>query len=337
MITYSQTFEDVLLDRCFGRQQTGFYVDIGAWHPLHDSVTLHFYDRGWRGINVEPELAMCNLLRRFRPRDVNLAVALSDKAGEAEFYLLFQSGLSTLESSIAARAEDQGIMSTKMIIPIMTLAEVCAKHAPAMIDFLKIDVEGAERKVISGNDWNKYRPRVVLVEATLPNSQEPSWHDWEHLLEAARYQFVYFDGLNRFYVAEEELDALTAHFRLPVSIFDQPIRFSESLARDRVNRGPLTQWRDRYFALLEQYALEKGEEFDKALYAKAWDPAKVGQPATMEDIDKSYRLILGREPDRPGRDNWSDELARHNLLVREVIERTVRSVEFLRKRVRAAR
>ena len=97
-------------------------------------------------------------------------------------------------------------------MPVMTLAELCASHGAATIDFLKIDVEGAEADVIAGGDWRRYRPKVVVVEAIKPLSNEPAWEAWEGMLLAQGYRFVLFDTLNRFYVAEEHPDILA---RLP--------------------------------------------------------------------------------------------------------------------------
>jgi Methyltransferase FkbM domain len=94
----------------------------------------------------------------------------------------------------------------------MTLAELCARHGGAEIDFLKIDVEGGEADVLAGADWQRFRPKVIVIEAVMPGSNEPAWGEWEPLLLAQGYRFALFDTLNRFYVAEEAPDVLA---RLP--------------------------------------------------------------------------------------------------------------------------
>ena len=83
MISYAQNYEDVLLARLFGGRTTGFYVDIGAMDPVLDSVTKHFYDLGWHGINVEPVKELFDDLVMQRPRDVNVCAAISDQPGDA--------------------------------------------------------------------------------------------------------------------------------------------------------------------------------------------------------------------------------------------------------------
>ena len=106
-------------------------------------------------------------------------------------------------------------------VAVQTLAEVCRRHAPADIHFLSIDVEGAEGQVLQGADFAAFRPWIVLAEATLPLTQQETHAAWEPLLMAAGYRFVWFDGLNRFYVAEEHHEVLASHFRLPPNCFDQ--------------------------------------------------------------------------------------------------------------------
>ena len=103
------------------------------------------------------------------------------------------------------------------------------------INFLKIDVEGFEKSVIESNDWNKYRPWLVLVEATLPNSQIESYEDWEKIILEANYQFVYADGLNRFYLAKEH-DELAERLKYPPNVFDQFSLYSLHVKNTEVKR-----------------------------------------------------------------------------------------------------
>ena len=84
--------------------------------------------------------------------------------------------------------------------------------APRAIDFLKIDVEGGEADVLAGGDWQRFRPKVIVIEAVMPGSNEPAWGEWESFLLAQGYRFALFDTLNRFYVAEEAPDVFA---RLP--------------------------------------------------------------------------------------------------------------------------
>jgi Methyltransferase FkbM domain len=87
------------------------------------------------------------------------------------------------------------------------------------IDFMKIDVEGGELGVLQSGDWERFRPRLLIVEATVVNSREENWQTWEPILIEANYHKVWFDGLNNFYLREEDLELRHA-FRLPPNIPD---------------------------------------------------------------------------------------------------------------------
>jgi len=203
MISHAQNFEDVTLAGLFGDRAEGFYVDVGASDPVVRSVTKHFYDRGWHGVNVEPVARFHRALLEARPRDVNLCVALGRERGTLTFFEFEAEGISTLSPEFARHFADQGYPCVRRDVEVVPLREVCAAHCLEPIDFMKIDVEGWERQVLEGGDWERFRPRVLLVEATKPNSTEPNWQDWEPFLLGQGYLFAHFDGLNRFYLARE--------------------------------------------------------------------------------------------------------------------------------------
>lgn len=223
MVSYAGNREDVMLRRLFGEQSTGFYIDAGAGHPLQFSVTKHFYERGWTGINIEPAPRFFEELEKDRTRDVNLNAALSDAQGSAVFYEFpaEYAGWSTLSHEEAQRhLEDDGVGFTERSVPVKTLAAVCEQYEPAEIDFMSVDVEGLERQVLLGGDFTRWRPKVCVIEATVPATSIPTHHHWEDLLLEAGYRFGYFDGLNRFYVRDEDAQLLE-HFNAPVSCLDE--------------------------------------------------------------------------------------------------------------------
>lgn len=219
MISYAQNREDVLLHRVFPGPE-GFYIDVGAADPVSHSVTKWFSDRGWTGVNVEPNEAFFAALAAARPDDVNLNVALSDAAGEATFYEIPACvGWATLDEASADKIKASGLEVVPRAVRVLTLAEVCEQHARGPIDFLKIDVEGAERAVLAGADFARWRPRVLLIEATEAGKSIPTHDAWEDLVLGADYLFAAFDGLNRYYVRAEDRDLLPA-LQVPVNVFD---------------------------------------------------------------------------------------------------------------------
>ncbi len=230
-ISYAQNFEDVMLWRALRHVGPGFYVDAGAAAPDIDSVTCAFYQRGWRGLNIEPMAATFRQLEQARPRDINLNVALGAANGEAEILQVAHgNGLSTLQTSRRANIEAQGWPVTTGTVLVRRLAELCREHVQGPVHFLKIDVEGSERDVIEGAELQVWRPWIIVVEATEPNTTVSTHEAWEGLVLAAAYRLVYQDGLNRFYLAHEHED-LAAAFAVPPNVFDRFIRREEWLAK----------------------------------------------------------------------------------------------------------
>ena len=145
------------------------------------------------------------------PRDRNLNLGLGESAGGLTFYEL--PNHSVLSTFCADQADSYRAAGEKIVersVGMTTLAQVCADHVRGPIHFLSIDVEGYERQVLQGADWARWRPAVVLVEATKPNTTIPTHQAWEPLLEHAEYRFAFFDGQNRFYVRAESPELLEA-------------------------------------------------------------------------------------------------------------------------------
>jgi FkbM family methyltransferase len=233
LVSFAQAGEDVLLHRALGHIAHGFWVDVGAGDPIADSVTAHFSALGWRGINIEPDPAAFGRLVAARPRDVTLPCAAGAVAGRAVLHRIPDTGLSTLDPAIAARHAEDGLGSEPQEVEVRTLAALCDAHAPADIHLLKVDAEGHEAAVLAGADFARHRPWVVVVEATEPNRTTPSHAAWEPGLLAAGYVFAWFDGLNRWYLAEEKADGLSGAFTAPPNPHDGFVRHAERAWRER--------------------------------------------------------------------------------------------------------
>jgi FkbM family methyltransferase len=219
-VSYAQNFEDVMLWRALRHVENGFYIDVGASDPEEDSVTKAFYDRGWHGINIEPVTEYHQRLSAERPRDVNLALAAGESEGELRLFdIPAVRGWASPDPVVAQAHRANGFEVSELRVPVRTLASICEEHVKGELHFLKIDVECYETEVIRGMDFKKWRPWILVVEATLPNSQISNHDAWEFMLAEHRYRFAYFDGLNRYYLAEEhgELAHLLA---TPPNVFD---------------------------------------------------------------------------------------------------------------------
>lgn len=253
LISYAQNAEDVMLYRALKHVSQGFYIDIGANHPVEDSVTKAFYDRGWTGVNVEPVTYWIEQLKTARPRDRNLQIAISDSNQTLEFYEIVASGLSTLDETRAETLKEQGLCVQKQQIDTWTLQHLLESLDQPEIHFLKIDVEGAEAQVIFSGHWTKFRPWIVVVEATHPNTNESDHQAWESVLIDHAYDFVWFDGINRFYLAREHQELAHA-FHYPVNVLDDYVTYREANLTEA-----------RYHLLLDLEALNK--DYASAKYA----------------------------------------------------------------------
>lgn len=167
-LSYSQEGEDLVLKRLFEGRKDGFYVDIGAHHPYRFSNTALFYENGWRGINIDPNPGTAIHFDRYRPRDVNLELAINNTSEPLDFYIFNEPALNTFDSEAAAEhiSSSKWELVHKISVQQKTLSEVLDRHLPqgVKIDFMTIDVEGIGYDVLTSNDWNKYLPDVVLIE-----------------------------------------------------------------------------------------------------------------------------------------------------------------------------
>jgi len=219
-ISYAQNCEDVLLWRALRHVPAGFYIDVGANDPEEHSVTKAFYDAGWHGVNIEPMPSYHGVFLRERPRDINLAVACGAAEGSITLYdTPAVNGWASTDAGTARAHRAEGVEVVETEVPLRTLAGICAEHAPGAIHFLKIDVEGFEGEVLRGMDLRRWRPWVLVIEATLPNSRETNHESWEGLVTPHGYGYAYFDGLNRYYVADEHPE-LRAALAVQANVFD---------------------------------------------------------------------------------------------------------------------
>jgi len=210
-VYYGQFYEDYILAHVFAAQTRGFYIDVGANDPNNANTTRYFYERGWNGINIEPNALEFRKIVGSRPRDINWNVGIADREGTMTFYQAKdeQSGLSTFDANDVERLKRGGVQFTELPVQVTTLDALLAKSAVPEISFVSIDVEGFEQQVIESVDLVRHRPLVLCVEATMPLSPVAAYGAWEPLVLEAGYLFAMSDGLNRYYVRKDRLDLLS--------------------------------------------------------------------------------------------------------------------------------
>jgi len=194
LLIFSEEGSELILFHVLKDVKGGTYVDVGANDPWDASVTKLFYERGWSGINIEPQKKYHDLLLADRPRDVNLCLG----AGNCETELrLWGDGVgATMDGTVADRDDVSGHTT----VAVMPLTKILNEHLQpgSEIHFCKIDVEGFEKNVLEGLDLKKYRPWIFVIESFAFG--RASFAQWEHMLTDNGYEFVMNFGLDRYYL-----------------------------------------------------------------------------------------------------------------------------------------
>ena len=252
--SYAQNFEDVILWRALGHIKNGCYIDIGSQDPIVDSISLAFYENGWSGVHVEPTPHYAELLRAQRKGDLVIQAAVGNYSALTRFFEIPNTGISTANADIAEQHRQRGFETNEILVTTVMLADIFVVVQHPEIHWLKIDVEGFEDQVLSSWRESCLRPWVVVVESTLPLTQQESYKQWEHHLIQRKYTFVYFDGLNRFYLAAGH-DDLKDSFGPGPNVFDG---FSLSgLASAPFCSGVQNTLRSEYALAVEQLRVQR--------------------------------------------------------------------------------
>jgi FkbM family methyltransferase len=164
---YGQDGEDLILNRLLEGQAIGFYVDVGAHHPVRFSNTYLFYRRGWRGINIDAMPGSMRKFNKLRPRDINIECGVAGSVGKLMYHCFNEPALNTFDTNEAEyKNKPPYQIITSVEVGVDRLDALLARHLPTgqQIDFLSVDVEGKDEEVLRSNDWSRYRPRFILAE-----------------------------------------------------------------------------------------------------------------------------------------------------------------------------
>ncbi|MDQ1483995.1 MAG: hypothetical protein QOF35_2071, partial [Actinomycetota bacterium] len=202
-ISYAQHGEDVILWRALGDRERVFYIDVGAFDPTYDSVTRALYERGWRGINIEPQPEMIEAFERQRPEDTNVSLAIGDHDGKAFLTCPRVAGwATTLEPAVSGL---NAPTDRTLEVPMRRLDTLLPELGVEQVDILKIDVEGAEPAVIRGLLGSRVRPLVCVVEGVAPGVGHAAGDEAVAMLVDAGYIHCLFDGLNHYLTTDPAL------------------------------------------------------------------------------------------------------------------------------------
>lgn len=186
-------------------QYNGYYIDVGCNHPIHISNTYGLYRKGWRGICIDANAKLINKYKYFRPRDIAINALVSDEAGKKIFYIAENEGLSTAETSNLTNIEEQGIKVRKIELEAYSLTKILEdNNAPKNIDLLSIDVEEFDLRVLKSLDFQKYRPRLVILEEETFKPDKPKENEAYKLLINEGYEFKGFILKNLYFQLPKE-------------------------------------------------------------------------------------------------------------------------------------
>lgn len=191
--------DDIQLKKLIKQTTPGVYVDIGCWHPVKASNTYYFYLRGWKGICIDPNPELKLLFNKLRPKDNFINCAIGPSSEGLNYYQLNNnySTMNTLNFDFIKKHNLESEIKDVLKIPVYNLKDVLEKNIVKndRIDFFDIDVEGFDLEVLKSNDWNKYRPKVILVETDLSIQKDINSENVEYL-KSVGYRLIAKSILN---------------------------------------------------------------------------------------------------------------------------------------------
>ncbi len=171
----------------------GFFVDVGAHHPVRYSNTYYLYKKGWKGINIEPTPTAIRSFNLLRNRDINLNIGVASEKGELTFYCFNEPALNSFSKEVSLKVHES--KNYKIIrelkVSVLPLKDILNRHVPegTKIDFMSVDVEGLDLDVLKSNDWDRFSPDYLLVEGHIEIEKLPEY-DIYQFLKAKNYKIV---------------------------------------------------------------------------------------------------------------------------------------------------
>jgi FkbM family methyltransferase len=204
--SYSQKGEDLVIDKLLGNKKRGFYIDVGAYAPDRFSNTKHFYEKGWRGINIEPDYEQYTAFVLKRKRDINLNIGIGQEKKKLSFFRFFPATLSTFSESEAKKYKKMGykFLGTRnvKVIPLKDVFRLYTKGKS--VDFLSVDTEGFDMEVLKSNNWEKFKPKLICIESSSHSlSKTSKQYNYATFLSQFGYKKVYDNNLNSLFLHQK--------------------------------------------------------------------------------------------------------------------------------------
>ena len=192
--TYSLFGEDLAALKFFKNEKKGFYVDIGCYHPTHINNTYLLYKKGWNGINIDVSQFSIDLFKFMRPDDLNYKCAVSETKKKVNLYYQKEHSQLTSINKLTAKKFIKGRLKKK-IINSFSLEEILSwgKYKDYEIDFLDVDVEGADLQVLKGLNFSKRKPKLICVEIHQKNFKK---HKIYRFLIKKKYKLIWQESFS---------------------------------------------------------------------------------------------------------------------------------------------
>ena len=173
-ISFSKAGDDIQLMKLINQSNPGTYVDVGCWHPYKASNTYYFYLRNWKGICIDPNPELIELYKKFRPRDNFINAGIGAENSSLDYYMFEESSMNTFSEDFYKNHKQYSKLVNKIKVPLFSLKEILDKNIDEKdrLDFFDIDVEGFDLDVLKSNDWQKYRPKIIVIESDIPIKQD---------------------------------------------------------------------------------------------------------------------------------------------------------------------
>ncbi len=332
MISYAQNYEDIFLYRCFSNRSTGTYIDVGASCPVLDNVSFLFYKEGWSGLNVEPIPERFSELEYIRSRDINIKAVVGNCSEPITFIRTpGLGGTSTVLKTIAEGYNLPDHECAAIECEQKTLKDLCMEYKLRDVQFLKIDVEGAERQVLEGMDFSFCSPEVLVIEAVQPMSDVPSWGAWEDVVINENYTFAFFDGLNRYYVHNDFQQHLKA-FKSPITPLDNAVQLKHLGNPLQNNQHPNYWWALSFCSnLLKATSVEDTNRLCEVLCLDV-PPEVLISVADEKWIAFAFNRVYGRDPSSTELEKAQQFVVNENINLKEYLLFLLKSEEFLMAR-----
>jgi len=196
-ISFSKSGDDIQLMKLINNNAPGVYVDIGCWHPIKASNTYFFHLRKWKGICIDPNPKLKSLYKKYRPSDNFINAGIGDSETLLKYYMLEESSMNTFSYDFVEKQKLESKVMNTINVPVYNLKDILDKNLKEndRLDFFDVDVEGLDLEVLKTNDWNKYRPKVVVVESDISIKQDVKSEITEYL-ELQNYRLIGKSNIN---------------------------------------------------------------------------------------------------------------------------------------------